>query len=344
MTTSKRVYIAYTGGTIGMARRADGTYAPQPGYLSQLMAAMPELHGPAMPAYTITEYDPLLDSANMTPANWSQIASDIQQHYADYDGFVILHGTDTMAYSASALAFMLRGLSKPVIFTGSQIPLFEVRSDARTNLVTSLLIAAYHSLPEVGLCFGGTLLRGCRATKVHTSGFTAFLSPNCPPLATMGIDITINRALLRGAFPADTPLSVQVIDPALRVAALRLFPGMSGAMLGAVLDEVQGLVIEAFGAGNGPDHDADFLAAISRATGQGKVIVVCTQCLYGGADLARYATGSSLARAGAISGYDMTAEAALTKLLMLFSAGHPPAEVRRLMGVDLRGELTIPSS
>jgi L-asparaginase len=340
----KRVYIAYTGGTIGMARRADGAYAPQPGYLGQLMAAMPELHAPPMPAYTVAEYAPLLDSANMTPADWSRIALDIQQHYADYDGFVILHGTDTMAYSASALAFMLRSLAKPVIFTGAQIPLFEVRSDARANLVTALLIAAYQPLAEVGLCFGGTLLRGCRATKVHTSGFGAFLSPNCPPLATVGIDITLNMGLLRPLPPADTPLMVQTIAPDLRVGAVRLFPGLSGATLSAVLSEVQGLVIEAFGAGNGPDHDAAFLAAIEAATQRGCVVVVCTQCLYGTADLARYATGSSLLRAGAISGYDLTAEAALTKLLTLLSAGHGPTEVRRLMGVDLRGELTLPFS
>ena len=336
----KRIYIAYTGGTIGMRRRADGAYAPEPGYLARVLAEMPELRDPSMPEYTVAEFAPLLDSANMTPNDWSRIAVDVHANYNRYDGFVILHGTDTMAYTASALAFMLRGLGKPVIFTGAQIPLCEVRSDGRANLITALQIAADLPFPEVGLFFGERLLRGCRATKINTSGFAAFESPNCPPLGMAGIAVTLNHGLVRPSPPPDTPLTVQPIDAAVRVGALRLFPGISAAFVRAALAEVRGLVLEAFGGGNGPDHDAEFMLALREASAQGKVIVDCTQCLYGSVDLERYATGSSLARVGVISGYDLTAEAALTKLLYLFSAGHSAEEVRHLMVTDLRGELS----
>src|SRR6476469_7559065 len=157
----KHVYIAYTGGTIGMRKTPDG-YAPAPGYLETKMAAMPELKDASIPDFTINEYRPLLDSSNMTPLGWLKIAEDIAANYARYDGFIVLHGTDTMAYTSSALAFMLQGLHKPVILTGSQIPLCEVRNDARENLITSLMIAAGYDIPDVCLYFGGQLLRGCR--------------------------------------------------------------------------------------------------------------------------------------------------------------------------------------
>src|SRR2546430_3385601 len=178
-------------------QRTRAGYRPQPGYLQKQMAAMPELRHASMPSFTIHEYDPLLDSANMTPREWVGIARDIADNYPRYDGFVVLHGTDTMAYTASALPFMLRGLGKAVIITGSQIPLCEVRNDARENLITSLMIAAAHDIPEVCLYFGGKLLRGCRAVKVSASGFAAFDSPNVPPLGTVGIDIDINWELVR---------------------------------------------------------------------------------------------------------------------------------------------------
>ncbi|MCU1231403.1 MAG: ansA, partial [Acidobacteria bacterium] len=192
----KRVYIAYTGGTIGMKRTRDG-YSPEPGYLQAQMRAMPELKHRSMPAFTIHEYAPLLDSSNMTPREWVKIANDVAANYDDYDGFLVLHGTDTMAYTASAIPFMLSGLGKPVIITGSQIPLCEVRNDARGNLITSLLIASQHDVPEVCLYFGGVLLRGCRSVKVSANGFAAFASPNVPPLGNAGIEIEINRDLVR---------------------------------------------------------------------------------------------------------------------------------------------------
>jgi len=187
----KRLYIAYTGGTIGMSRTPEG-YAPAPGFLAAQMAAMPELADSRMPAYTIHEYDPLLDSSNMRPADWVRIGQDIVAHYDAYDGFIVLHGTDTMAYTASVLPFFLQGLRKPVIVTGSQIPLCEIRNDARANLITSMLIAAEYPVPEVCLCFGGKLLRGCRAVKVDADGLDAFDSPKFPPLGVAGVEIQID--------------------------------------------------------------------------------------------------------------------------------------------------------
>jgi L-asparaginase len=334
----KRVYIAHTGGTIGMNRTRDG-YTPLPGYLQKQMESMPEFRHPSMPEFTIHDYDPLLDSSNMTPRDWVKIARDIAGHYDDYDGFVVLHGTDTMAYTASALPFMLDGLRKPVIITGSQIPLCEVRNDARENLITSLLIASNEAIPEVCLYFGGKLLRGCRSVKVSADGFAAFDSPNSPPLGTVGIDIEIDWNLVRRT-NAGAHLRVQELTSPV-VSALRLFPGISPELVRNVLrPPLQGLVLEAYGVGNGPDHDREFLAALTEATGRGVVIVDCTQCLEGTVDLSEYATGSALARAGVISGFDLTAEAALAKLYYLFSRGDAPESVKRDMQVDLRGEMT----
>jgi len=335
----KRVYIAYTGGTIGMKRTRAG-YVPASGFLQEQMDAMPELKHPSMPRFEVHEYAPLLDSSNMTPREWVAIARDIGDHYARYDGFVVLHGTDTMAYTASALPFMLHGLGKPVIVTGSQIPLCEVRNDGRENLITSLLIAANYDIPEVCLYFGGRLLRGCRAVKVSADGFAAFASPNVPPLGNVGIDIEINWDLVRKPRQRQKMRVEELASPV--VSALRLFPGISPQLVGNVLrPPLQGLVLEAYGVGNGPDHDDVFLAALTEATSRGVVIVDCTQCLEGTVDLSEYAAGSALARAGVISGFDMTAEAALAKLYYLFSRAYAPDKVKREMQRDLRGEMTL---
>ncbi len=335
----KRVYIAHTGGTIGMNRTRDG-YSPVPGNLQKQMESMPEFRHESMPEFTIHDYDPLLDSSNMTPREWVKIARDIAGHYDDYDGFIVLHGTDTMAYTASALPFMLDGLAKPVIITGSQIPLCEVRNDARENLITSLLIASNHNIAEVCLYFGGKLLRGCRSVKVSADGFAAFDSPNFPPLGNVGIDIEINWPLVRPAANGGRLRVQELAAPV--VSALRLFPGISPELVRNVLrPPLQGLVLEAYGVGNGPDHDHEFIATLKDATARGVVIVDCTQCLEGTVDLSEYATGSALARAGVISGFDMTAEAALAKLYYLLSRGDPPDAVKRDMQRDLRGEMTV---
>ena len=337
----KRVYIAYTGGTIGMKRTRSG-YVPASGYLQSQMDAMPELRHPSMPRFKVHEYKPLLDSSNMTPREWVAIARDIGDHYDDYDGFVVLHGTDTMAYTTSALPFMLRGLGKPVIVTGSQIPLCEVRNDGRENLITSLLIAANYDIPEVCLYFGGRLLRGCRAVKVSADGFAAFDSPNVAPLGVVGTDIEINWDLVRKP-GAKQKMRVEELGSPV-VSALRLFPGISPELLRNVLrPPLQGLVLEAYGVGNGPDQDVEFVSALEAAAVRGVVIVDCTQCLEGTVDLSEYAAGTALARAGVISGFDMTAEAALAKLYYLFSRGLGVEKVKREMQRDLRGELSVAS-
>jgi len=335
--TARRVYVAYTGGTIGM-RKAAGGYSPAPGYLEQLIAEMPELKTDALPACTLKEYQPLLDSSEMTPENWVQIAGDIARHYEEYDGFVVLHGTDTLAYTASALSFMLLGLKKPVIVTGSQVPLCEITSDARQNLITALLLAGTCEIPEVCVYFDGRLLRGNRTVKVDCDQFEAFDSPNFPPLGHVGTQIEIKHELLLRSERRE--LEFQEVGSA-RVGALRLFPGMDAAVLRNILmPPLQGLVLECFGSGNAPVRNRDFVAALEDARARDVVVVDITQCLRGSVKLGSYATSSRLAAAGVISGHDLTAEAALAKLYYLFERKLDAATVRERMGRSLCGELT----
>jgi L-asparaginase len=324
-----------------MKRTPEG-YAPAPGYLEEQMAAMPEFKSDIIPEYDLREYDPLLDSSNMTPDDWLKIVRDIDTYYDKYDGFIVLHGTDTMAYTASALPFMLQGLQKPVIITGSQIPLCEVRNDARENLITAMIIAAGFAIPEVCLYFGDRLLRGCRSVKVNADGFDAFASPNFPPLGTVGVDIEINWNSVLPLPDTKNTLEVQALSEA-RVGALRLFPGIPAEIINNILQPpLQGLVMEAYGVGNGPSEDQHFMAALKKATDRGVVIVDCSQCLAGTVNLGDYATGSALARVGVISGFDMTVEAALAKMFYLFSQNLPVDTVKKLMQTNMRGELTPP--
>lgn len=331
-----RVYIANTGGTIGMKRKDHG-YSPERGFLRELLQEMPELRRPELPSYDLHELDPLLDSANMNPSHWAAIAEDIVRNYDFYDGFIILHGTDTMAYTAAALSFMLENLSKPVILTGSQIPLCEIRNDARENLIDALMIAARFPIPEVCIAFQGKLLRGNRSVKVTADGLDAFASPNYPPLASGGLDIQVAWGRVRGM--PEGPLRLRAFRES-RVAALRLFPGIQPDLLSHILKPpLQGLVLECYGVGNAPE-DAAFLAPIREATARGVVVVVCSQCLQGRVRLDGYATGAGLAEAGAISAHDMNVETALPKLFYLFAQGLSADEVKRSMQEDLRGELT----
>ncbi len=335
----KKVYIIYTGGTIGMMRTQHG-YSPQKGYMQKELEAIGELKADIMPEYDIHEYSPLLDSSNITQEEWIKIAKDIENNYHEYDGFVVLHGTDTMAYTASALAFMLEGLGKPVVLTGSQIPLCEVRNDARENIITALQIAAGCDIPEVCLYFGGKLMRGCRSVKSSSDALDAFESPNFSLLAQAGVEIDTNYDLI-----IHTPLkNLNVLEFGdYPIAAVKIFPGMQTDVLENILKApLKGIVIEAFGVGNIPTRDKEISSILKEASNRGVVIVVCTQCLKGSANIGTYETSSGLVEAGAVSGYDMTVEAAVTKLYYLFSKGLSIEEIKKYMTENIRGELSKP--
>jgi L-asparaginase len=340
MVERRRVLILHTGGTIGMVQGEEG-WAPDRGQLERGMAAIPAFAAPEVPEYAITELDPLLDSSEMGPRDWVRIAREIRDAYDEFDGFVVVHGTDTMAYTASALAFMFEGLEKTVILTGSQIPLCRPRNDAQENLIGSLQLAADFRIPEVALYFDARLFRGCRTVKVNCDRFDAFDSPNLPPLAVAGPRFQINRPLIRWPDRVRRQRLVlhEELDP--DVGVLWLFPGITGAVMRNFLEPpLKGAVLRAFGVGNGPAGNPEFIDALQTAADRGVVIVDCTQCLTGSVHLEDYASGSALSRAGVVSGHDMTVEAALTKLMHLFGRGHSPAEVRELIHEDLRGELT----
>jgi L-asparaginase len=340
MERRPRVLLVHTGGTLGMRRGSDGAYACAPGALAAALERLPELADPTLPEVRLLEEGPLLDSSDMRPRDWQRIADALVAHADEVDGFVVAHGTDTMAYTASALSFMLEGLDRPVVLTGSQIPLIELRSDGRENLVTSLLLASTPSLAEVVVYLGGSVLRGNRATKVSAGGFDAFASPNLAPLADVGVEIAWRKELLRPAAPG--PLRARQLRD-VDVVALRLFPGISGGVLRQVLrDPVRGVVLETYGSGNAPG-DPELLDALAEATARGVTVVNVTQCLRGTVRMDTYAAGRGLLEAGVLSGGDMTVEAALTKLYVLVSQGMTPAEVAAGMLADLAGERSAPA-
>ncbi|MFD2094444.1 asparaginase [Corallincola platygyrae] len=332
----KKIYIAYTGGTIGMRQSAHG-YIPEPGFLQEVLEKMPEFRRDEMPEFTIHAYQPLIDSSDMTPNDWQKIADDIAANYDQYDGFVVLHGTDTMAYTASALSFMLENLDKPVVVTGSQIPLAQLRSDGRENLLDALFLAANYPIPEVSLCFNHSLFRGNRTTKVHADGFNAFGSPNFPPLLEAGIQIQLVKGEVKSA--TGKPLKVQPIQ-AQPIGMASLYPGISADVIANILRQpVKALLLQSYGVGNAPQHK-QMLDLLSEASEQGIIVVNCTQCLKGSVNMGGYATGQALRDVGVISGYDMTTEATLTKLHYLLNQPLTPEQIREAMQTSLRGELS----
>uniref|UniRef100_A0A3B3CT71 asparaginase n=1 Tax=Oryzias melastigma TaxID=30732 RepID=A0A3B3CT71_ORYME len=360
-----RVLVLNTGGTIGMTLH-DNVLAPKANALVQSLRKLPILHDElyaqqtslyeyygsenslVLPLsksnkriiYTIMEYSPLLDSSNMTTDDWGRIGKDIEKNYQHYDGFVILHGTDTMAYTASALSFMCEHLGKPIVLTGSQVPIYELKNDGRDNLLGALLIAGQFVIPEVCLYFYNKLYRGNRVTKVDAGSFNAFSSPNLAPLATAEVDISINwdtvwRANTTAKFQVSTELNRNV-------GLLRLFPGITSLSVRAFLQPpMQGVVLETYGSGNAPDNRPDLLAELKAATDSGVIIVNCTQCLRGTVS-ASYATGKVLMDAGLIAGGDMTPEAALSKLSYVLAKKTLDLQAKKkMMAQNLRGEMNI---
>ncbi|HAI71160.1 MAG TPA: L-asparaginase 1 [Alteromonas australica] len=332
----KHIYIAYTGGTIGM-KPSDQGYIPAAGFLSETLAQMPEFHRPEMPLFTLHEYDNLIDSSDMNPSDWQRIADDIAANYDKYDGFIILHGTDTMAYTSSALSFMLENLSKPVIVTGSQIPLAELRSDGQVNLLNALYVAANYPIAEVSLFFNNRLLRGNRSRKVDADGFNAFDSPNFPPLLEAGINIRLKAGEL--ATPSDKPLRVSPVK-AQPIGMVSLYPGIASEVLKNTLQQpVNALILLSYGVGNAPQSPS-LIAQLNYAKDREIPVLNCTQCIRGRVNMGGYATGHGLQQAGVLSGSDMTPEAALAKLHYLLSKSLSFSQLKSQLTHNLRGELS----
>lgn len=334
--SDKRILIVYTGGTIGM-RKSDRGYQPVEGFADLLSKRLEGRTLTPLPQYDLIEFETLIDSANVTPADWSQIAACILARKDHYDGFVILHGTDTMAYTASALSFILMGLNKPVIFTGAQIPLIELRNDAFSNVVTSLILAADYSLNEVCIYFNGRIMRGNRSRKLKSAGFDAFNSPNFPWLGTVGIDITLHDGLLLG--PMAENFHQKNFLPQ-SVAQLQLYPGMDGAMFRAMLqsDRLKALIILSYGVGNPPDSNQSLIQFLEEAAAQGIVVVNVSQCVQGRVVQGAYASGDAFNRLGVVPATDLTLEAAFTKLHYLISQGRAAQDIRTQLRVPYCGE------
>ncbi len=333
-----RLCIIYTGGTFGM-RRAGDSYVPAPDLAALIAARLPELSDPAMPAYDLEEYAKPIESANATPGDWYRLAADIHGARDAHDGFIVIHGTDTLAYTASALSFLLAGLNKPVLVTGSQIPLCEVRNDAQANLLSAVQAIATGRLAEVAVCFGRRILRGNRATKVSATELDAFLSPNFSALAEIGTHIRFNEVNGLPAVPAMTDAPIAYRD--VNLAVLRLYPGMPAAIIDALTGTgIRGLILRCYGVGTAPTGDRAFLDALDRADRAGVLTVAVSECLEGRVSLGRYAAGARLADRGVISGHDMTTEAAFTKMHVLFAQGLSREKTAQAMQRNLRGELT----
>ena len=339
------ILIIYTGGTIGMKTDA-ATGALVPFDFSGIYEEFPSLKRLNVDI-DVETMNPVIDSSNVSPDNWVTLARLIRDNYARYDGFVVLHGTDTMSYTASALSFMLENLSKPVVFTGSQIPIGVLRTDGRENLITAIEIAGASQggrpvVPEVSLYFQNRLFRANRTSKRSAEALNAFRSYNYPPLAEVGVNITYNYAAILHPDPADS-------SPELRIATslndgvviVKLFPGIDARILQGILsvEGIRAVVLETYGAGNAPTSEW-FIRLIEQAIARGILVLNVTQCGGGRVAMELYETGLRLQKAGVLCGYDMTTEAAVTKLMYVLGKGRPDEESRALLQRPLHGEFT----
>ena len=338
------VLLIYTGGTIGMKEDPKSS-SLTPFDFRGITTAVPELEKFSCRVDSVT-FTPLIDSSDVEPALWQRLAELIRDRYDEYDGFVILHGTDTMAYSASALSFLLENLSKPVIFTGSQLPIGRPRTDGKENLISSIEIASAKDergnalVPEVCVYFNSELYRGNRCSKVNASSFDAFRSPNYPPLATAGIEIRYNSALIRKAPVPAEPFRINTSMDT-RVSVLKVHPGITAQAVSDILlgSGTRAVIIETYGSGNAISKSW-FLDIVREAVATGKILLNVTQCLGGEVNMDIYSTGRALKDAGVISGYDSTTESALGKLFHLMGLYSGNEDVKRHLECNLRGEIS----
>ena len=338
------VLLIYTGGTIGMIENA------ATGVLDNFNIAQLQKHIPELKKFNFRidtfQFDPPMDSSDMEPDMWRKLVHIIQDNYSRYHGFVILHGTDTMAYTASALSFMLEGLNKPVIFTGSQLPIGVLRTDGKENLMTSIEIAADQDengqaiVQEVCIFFENHLMRGNRTTKINAENFNAFRSFNYPVLADAGIHIKYNYEKIHTANEEQKLIPHYLLDT--NIAVLKLFPGIQENVVATMLGTkgLKAVVLETYGSGNAPRKDW-FIHQLIKASKEGVVIVNVTQCIAGTVEMERYETGYQLLQAGVVCGYDSTTESAVTKLMYLLGQGCTPDEVRQKMNKSIAGEITL---
>lgn len=342
---NSRVLLIYTGGTIGMVENPDTGFLESFNF-EHLNSHIPELQRFQFQVDHIV-FDPVIDSSNIRPEHWQKMVKTIEDNYDEYDGFVILHGTDTMAYTASALSFMIENLTKPVVLTGAQLPIGKLRTDAKENLITALEIAADKDqigapiVPEVTIFFQNYLIRGNRSSKVNADNFNAFRSFNYPFLAKSGVQIWYDKKVILQPDYEKKPRFHYHLDS--RIVVLRLFPGIDQTTVEAILniEGIKGVILETYGSGNAP-LSFWFLDAIRDAVKRGVIIVNVTQCVIGNVDMQRYETGLELLKAGVISGFDSTIEAALAKLMFLIGHNYEKEDIKVRMRVPLVGEITRP--